>query len=149
MGKPLSDMRPARLLALVLLLVALAAVGVLIARKSLWLLLVYGPIALFLLVLMDPALIQRIFPLRRTRAEVVQLLQTIVDGTAMSYDWQSFLMLRIEDPQLDALSRVRLLAQMPGNVAPPAHIVRECLDELTKSAASPANEADGVWRPHL
>jgi hypothetical protein len=134
MTRPFSDMRPSRFLALLLLISGLGAGGVLVARLSLWLLLIYVPLAFFAWIVGDAGVIQRFFPLRRTRDEVATLLKSLVDGSATTYDWQSFVTLRIEDPLLDTI-RVRLLAQAPRPDFDRARLAKECLDELTNGAA--------------
>ena len=134
MVKPFSDMRLARLLALALLLAAAVTAGLVVARVHWLLLVLYVPLALLFLILTDAAVIQRLFPLRRTREEVMQLLQSLVDGTATPYDYQSFVILRIQDPQLDAI-RVQFLAAASRDQTQRDRLARECLDEMRKGAA--------------
>ena len=131
---PFQELRLERGVILMVLLLGCIALGWLLSRANLVLALAYAPIALVLLGRLDAAVIQRFFPLERTRFEVMGILQAFLDGTAADSDWTFFTRLRIADPQLDAI-RARLLLEGARGSAERAAVIRACLAELRAGAA--------------
>lgn len=128
------DVRAGRARAVAAAIMALAAGAWFVARIHVLLLLVYLPVAVVLFALADAVVIQRIFPLKRGRDEVARLLEAILDGRGTESDWRSLVMLRMEDPQLEAI-RGRLLAVAMRDPARREAIARECLEQLREGAA--------------
>jgi hypothetical protein len=141
MLNPLQDLRLERGILFIGLVLGGIALGWSLGRVNLVLALVYAPIALFVIAWLDSTVIQRFFPLERSRVEVLAILQAFLDGTTVPADWRYFTLVRLADPRLDAI-RQRLLAETPNGPAERAAVIRACLAELRADDSPPQRAGD-------